>query len=108
MKLGEMLVRDGRLSQAQLQSVLAQQAREGGRVGTIMVEMGLIDLDALTVYLGLELGIPIASGAMLERAKRYIEEPRLVRDIIDAGTEKARITARETMKDVRQAMGLNY
>ena len=45
---------------------------------------------------------------MLERAKRYIEEPRLVRDIIDAGTEKARITARETMKDVRQAMGLNY
>jgi hypothetical protein len=30
----------------------------------------MIDLEALTVYLGLELGIPIATGAMLERAKR--------------------------------------
>jgi tryptophanyl-tRNA synthetase len=45
---------------------------------------------------------------MLERAQRYIQDPRTVRDIIDAGTERARITARETMKDVRQAMGLNY
>jgi tryptophanyl-tRNA synthetase len=45
---------------------------------------------------------------MLERAQPYLEEPRLVRDIIDAGTERARITARETMNDVRQAMGLNY
>lgn len=30
----------------------------------------MVDLEALTVYLGLELGIPIATGAMLERAKR--------------------------------------
>jgi len=45
---------------------------------------------------------------MLERAQRYIQDPRTVRDIIDAGTERARITARETMNDVRQAMGLNY
>jgi hypothetical protein len=36
----------------------------------VLVEHGLIDLEALTVYLGLELGIPIATGAMLERAKR--------------------------------------
>lgn len=35
-----------------------------------MVEMRLIDLDTLTVYLGLELGIPIATLATLERAKR--------------------------------------
>src|SRR5262249_12006495 len=37
---------------------------------TILVEHGLVDLEVLTVYLGLELGIPIATGAMLERAKR--------------------------------------
>ena len=70
MKLGEMLVRDGRLSEAQLTLVLTQQARDGGRIGTVIVESGLLDLDALTVYLGLELGIPIATGAMFERAKR--------------------------------------
>jgi len=70
MKLGEMLIRDGRITDAQLQEALAVQARGGGRLGTVLVELELIELDALTVYLGLELGIPIATGAMLERAKR--------------------------------------
>ncbi len=70
MKLGEMLVRDGRLTEPQLESALKFQARDGGRIGTVLFEHGLIDLEALTVYLGLELGIPIATGAMLERAKR--------------------------------------
>ena len=45
---------------------------------------------------------------MLERAEAYVTNPRIVRDIVDAGTEKARMTARETMRDVREAMGLNY
>src|SRR3954447_3867223 len=70
MKLGEMLVRDGRLTEPQLEVALKYQARDGGRIGTILVEHGYVDLEALTVYLGLELGIPIATGAMLERAKR--------------------------------------
>src|SRR3982750_3065972 len=70
MKLGEMLVRDGRLTEPQLEAALKHQARDGGRIGTVLFEHGFIDLEALTVYLGLELGIPIATGAMLERAKR--------------------------------------
>jgi len=45
---------------------------------------------------------------MLERAETFIANPKIVRDIVDAGTDKARITARETMRDVRDAMGLNY
>lgn len=70
MKLGEMLVRDGRLTEEQLKRALDRQAQGGGRLGTVMVEMGLLDIDLLTVYLGLELSIPIATGATLERAKR--------------------------------------
>lgn len=70
MKLGEMLVRDGRLTEAQLAAALSYQARDGARLGTVLVEHGFADLEAITVYLGLELGIPIATGAMLERAKR--------------------------------------
>ncbi len=70
MRLGEMLVRDGRLTEVQLKQALAAQAHDGGRLGTVLVEHGMVDLEALTVYLGLELGIPIATGAMLERAKR--------------------------------------
>ncbi len=65
-----MLIRDGRISEAQLQQAIDHQHRVGGRLGSIMVEMGLVDVDTLTVYLGLELGIPIATGATLERAKR--------------------------------------
>jgi hypothetical protein len=70
MRLGELLVRDGRLTEAQLADALGYQARDGGRIGTVLFEHGMVDLEALTVYLGLELGIPIATGAMLERAKR--------------------------------------
>lgn len=70
MRLGEMLIRDGRLSEDQLQQSLAIQAEKGGRIGTVLFEAGLIDLDALTIYLGLDSGIPIASGATLEKAKK--------------------------------------
>jgi len=43
-----------------------------------------------------------------ERARAYTEEPDLVRNIVADGCEKARDLARETMRDVREAMGLNY
>ena len=65
-----MLIQDGRITEAQLAECLARQAHDGGRLGTVMVEMGFIDLDTLTVYLGLELGIPIATRSTLDRAKR--------------------------------------
>ena len=58
------------MTEAQLADALGFQARDGGRLGTVLFEHGMVDLEALTVYLGLELGIPIATGAMLERAKR--------------------------------------
>ena len=45
---------------------------------------------------------------MLERAEPYISDPRTVRDIIDAGTDRARAAARDTMHEVRAAIGLNY
>jgi tryptophanyl-tRNA synthetase len=43
---------------------------------------------------------------MQERAQGYLENPRRVRDIIGEGCAKARALAEETMRDVRQAMGL--
>jgi tryptophanyl-tRNA synthetase len=45
---------------------------------------------------------------MLERAQPYVDNPKLVRDIVDAGTDRAREVARATMVDVRTAIGLNY
>ena len=45
---------------------------------------------------------------MRERAQMYMDDPTLVRNIISDGCEKARELACETMRDVREAMGLNY
>jgi tryptophanyl-tRNA synthetase len=45
---------------------------------------------------------------MRERAAPFEEDPTLVKNIIADGCEKARDTAEETMRDVRDAMGLNY
>jgi tryptophanyl-tRNA synthetase len=45
---------------------------------------------------------------MRERAQRYIDDPTLVRNIVADGCERARKLAEETMRDVREAMGLQY
>ena len=45
---------------------------------------------------------------MLERAEPYVTNPAIVREIIDAGTDRARAVAQETMRDVRAAIGLAY
>ena len=43
---------------------------------------------------------------LLERAQVYLDDPTLVRNIIADGSEKARKMAQETMRDVREVMGL--
>ena len=43
-----------------------------------------------------------------ERAESYLANPKQVHWIVEMGTERARTVARQTMKDVRSAMGLNY
>ncbi|HKB59544.1 MAG TPA: tryptophan--tRNA ligase, partial [Gallionellaceae bacterium] len=45
---------------------------------------------------------------MRERAQLYLDDPTLVKNIIADGCEKARKLANETMRDVREAMGLDY
>jgi tryptophanyl-tRNA synthetase len=45
---------------------------------------------------------------MRERAEKYLDDPMLVRSIVADGCDKARDLARETLREVREAMGLNY
>jgi tryptophanyl-tRNA synthetase len=47
-------------------------------------------------------------GGIRKRAQEFEDNPELVRGIIDEGCEKARAAARETLVDVREAMGLQY
>jgi tryptophanyl-tRNA synthetase len=43
-----------------------------------------------------------------ERAEKYLANPKQVHWIVEMGTERARTIAKQTMKDVREAMGLSY
>ena len=43
-----------------------------------------------------------------ERAAELVADPARVRAIVEDGSERARTVARETMRDVREAMGLAY
>src|SRR5689334_9653738 len=57
-RLGQILVEAGVISEAQLQSVLAQQKRWGGRLGQTLIEMGLVKEKQLVQALSTQLGIP--------------------------------------------------
>ncbi len=52
--------------------------------------------------------IIVEQALIRERAQRYLDDPQLVRNIVADGCERARKLADETMRDVRDAMGLNY
>ncbi|MCW3481157.1 tryptophan--tRNA ligase [Neisseriaceae bacterium JH1-16] len=45
---------------------------------------------------------------MFERAQQYLDNPNLVREIVADGCSRARAHASETMREVRNAMGLGY
>ncbi|MFM7569631.1 MAG: tryptophan--tRNA ligase [Betaproteobacteria bacterium] len=44
----------------------------------------------------------------IERAQPYIDDPSLLRNIIADGCDRARKLAQETMRDVREVMGLSH
>ena len=53
-------------------------------------------------------GILREQQPLLERAQKYMDDPALLRAIVDHGCDQARRVARETMRDVRAVMGLGY
>jgi tryptophanyl-tRNA synthetase len=53
-------------------------------------------------------GVLAELAPMRERAQLYLDDPTLVKNILADGCDKARRLAAETMRDVREAMGLLY
>lgn len=60
LRLGEMLVKAGRITPAQLDEALKSQVIFGGRLGTNLIEMGCIDEDELAMVLSEKLRVPRA------------------------------------------------
>jgi len=57
-RLGEILVRDSLISSDQLKQALEYQKREGGRLGTCLVKLGLVSDEDITAVLSRQYGVP--------------------------------------------------
>ncbi len=77
-KLGELLIKKNLLTQAQLEEALQAQVIFGGKLGTVLIEMGLITENALADILTQLIGIPCAKPGQLENI------PENVTNIISA------------------------
>ena len=65
-KLGELLIKKNLLTQAQLEEALQAQVIFGGKLGTVLIEMGLITEDILAEILGQLINIPCAKPGQLQ------------------------------------------
>lgn len=88
----------------QLHQVYSDDAcREWVKQGCRSAGIGCLDCKQPVIE-----GILKEQAPMRERAQLYLDDPTLVRNIIADGNERARRLAQETMRDVREAMGLDY
>lgn len=58
MKLGELLLKAGVITEQQLRQALAEQKKWGGKLGALLVDLGFLDEDMLVKALSKQLGLP--------------------------------------------------
>ena len=72
-RLGELLVAAGLLTTDQVDQALRAQVMWGARIGTSLIELGVIDLDTLSAALGEQHGMPVALARHFERVDRELQ-----------------------------------
>lgn len=80
-RIGELLMRQGRIDELQLQSALAHQARWGGRLGRAVVHLGFLDEETFLETLAEQLGTPfiIVGDRPVDPAVLALLPERLIR-----------------------------
>ena len=68
--LGEMLVEEKLITQEQLEGVLAQQQRLGGKLSDILINQGLVKAEVLATVLSIHLNLPLID------LKRHMVQPQ--------------------------------
>ncbi|CAC9587156.1 Tryptophanyl-tRNA synthetase [Bathymodiolus heckerae thiotrophic gill symbiont] len=71
--------------------------------GCTMAKMGCVECKQPVIN-----AIQLELGPMQERIAKYQADPELIKQIIHEGSESARHVAKETMIEVREAMGITY
>ncbi len=65
-QIGELLLKDNLITPEQLDTALEYQRRNGGRIGTVLIELGFADDDAITTVLSRQYGVPSINLAYFE------------------------------------------
>ncbi|HTB33332.1 MAG TPA: ATPase, T2SS/T4P/T4SS family, partial [bacterium] len=79
-QLGKLLIEEGMVDQAQLDEALAVQKREGGKLGSTLIQLGFLTEEALYYFLAVQLG--------LEFVEAHDLAPEMVRQITAAVANK--------------------
>lgn len=61
LKLGEILVQQGLITESQLKQAIAAQKNEKGRIGEVLIQLGIIKEEDIVSALGTQLLIPYSS-----------------------------------------------
>lgn len=65
-RIGELLLKEKRITPEQLQEVLAYQKANGGKLGLILVKLGFVNDDEITALLSKQYGVPSINLAEFE------------------------------------------
>jgi len=61
LRLGELLIKEGLINEAQLEKAIILQRQEGGRLGEVLVKIGVVKEDQMVAVLGKQLNVPYFS-----------------------------------------------
>ena len=61
LKLGEILIKQGLISDNQLKEAIKAQKREQGRIGEVLIKLGILTEEDIVAALGEQLGLPYAT-----------------------------------------------
>ncbi|MBI4764152.1 MAG: type IV-A pilus assembly ATPase PilB [Deltaproteobacteria bacterium] len=67
-RIGELLLREQKITAKQLEEALAEQKRQGGqpKIGNLLIQKGFIDEETLLLFLSKQFGLPIIDLSRLE------------------------------------------
>ena len=117
-QIGELLIEDNFITREQLDAALARQRHHGGRVGSILIDMGFVDDDDVTSVLSRHYGVPSINLAYfdvdpsliklipIETAQKYLVIPlsRAGSTLTIATADPRNVLA---MDDIKFLTGLN-
>ena len=58
LRIGELLLKERRITPEQLQDALAHQKQQGGKLGTALVKLGFVRDEDITALLSKQYGVP--------------------------------------------------